>query len=538
MKKLLHTICLLVICQYAFSQELGYEWHFAAQGVEDDLLLNSTIDNLGNSILVGNFETEITVGDTTYTGEEFAKNGLIIKLDAQGEVIWSRVLRTDPFDDVFLFDVAVDAANNILVAGSHWGFIDADPTEEEFILDSGSNDDIYFSKFDQDGNLVFATNITVGNDNEERVLDMEIAEDGTIYCGGYVDVSANRTSDDLILFQILPQDSTIEIGWNYYVSTSGKNDGIENLTICGDFIYITGGFTGSVDFAPGDDELILDAGDTQDMFVIKLTKTGEIVWVSSFESQSDGAECIGESLQCDTDGNIYITGDYDGVVDFDPGEGKAMLDGFLQSFVLKLSPEGSFQWVWDQDDLFSREVVLNASGDPFIASEQSEFVTIRKLSSDGQLAWINQLDGGSTFDISLRGIDFDSEENLYIGTNFSGTFQYDPITKDSIQAIGNFDNDMLYIKLRQDPTTNAQDKLVARNFNIYPNPVKDIANLEFRENQSKIQLEIHDVQGRLLWRENYQNRSRIEISFPYVPGIYFLKYRLENGEQAVVKLVK
>ncbi len=536
MKSIYLLFCFLLLTGETISQELNYEWHFAAQGVEADLVLSSTIDASGNSILVGNFEEELTVGDTTYTGEEFAINGIIIKLDPDGEVMWSRVIWAEAFDDIYPYAVEMDPDGNIVVAGSHWGRVDADPTDDERILDSGSSDDIFFARYSSDGDLLFATSITAGTDIEERVLDMVIDEEGIAYCAGYVDGSPNRNSDDPVLFQLIPDGDGIQVGWNYYVSTPGELDGIESIVLSGDHIYITGGFIGEADFQPGDEETILDAGDSQDLFVVKLFKDGELSWVTSFSSLDEGGECIGESIEVDDEGGVFIAGDYDGRVDFDPGEGEVIFDAFLESFLVKLDSDGAFEWAWTHDDLFTRDVIINSAGNPFVASERDEFVTVRKLTTDGDLAWIQQLEGESSFDISLRGINFDASENLYVTTNFSGSFKYDPESDDAVEAVGDFGEDMLYIKFSQDEATPVLDNEYIPGITVFPNPVVEQLNLEFSQADLPVRVELHNLQGKLLHQKIISNDSD-QLDFPYPPGAYYLSFT-GNDFKTSVKILK
>ncbi len=519
------------------AQELIYDWHFTAQGSDADQLLNSVIDHKGNSILTGNFEGTLQVGNTMYTAEEFAKNGLIIKLDPNGVVLWSKEFRADAFDDIFPFDAAIDPNNNIFLAGSVYGRVDVDPSQEEFILDSGGEDDIYFSKFDEAGNFVYANNIRVGPGFEERVLDMEMDEDGLIYCGGYIDISENGNKDDIFLFQVIPGDTAIELGWNYYVPSEGRLDGINQITLDGDHIFITGLFSGVADFDPSEGEMILDSGEGEDAFVAKLTKEGSIIWAINIGSNGENDDCLGKSLQCDSEGNVYVIGDYDGMVDFDPGEGAAQLEGFLQSFLLKLSSDGEFQWVWDQDDLFAKQVLISSSDDPFIASEGDGFVNIRKLSSGGQLNWQNQLNGQSQFSLSSRGINFDAEENIYVTANFSDEFEYDPNSGASVKAFDD-DNDLIYVKLSQDPVTPIRSGAPNHLLNVFPNPVVDQIIIQFDQIQKQINLTISDIQGKVLYQQVHEQLDRLALPFPYPNGNYYLTYTTSTGTQAVVKLVK
>ena len=66
-------------------------------------------------------------------------------------------------------------------------------------------------------------------------------------------------------------------------------------------------------------------------------------WVKSFGSSAND---YGYSIAVDASGNIYTTGYFQGIVDFDPGAGTADLisAGLGDVFVQKLDASGNFLW--------------------------------------------------------------------------------------------------------------------------------------------------------------------------------------------------
>lgn len=68
------------------------------------------------------------------------------------------------------------------------------------------------------------------------------------------------------------------------------------------------------------------------------------------------------------------------------------------------------------------------------------------------------------------------------------------------------------------------DDAQARQAMLYPNPTKDHCLLRW-PNQGKVQLEITDINGRMLQRQNQQNSNseeiRVDLSV-FEPGIYFI----------------
>lgn len=70
-------------------------------------------------------------------------------------------------------------------------------------------------------------------------------------------------------------------------------------------------------------------------------------------------------------------------------------------------------------------------------------------------------------------------------------------------------------------------------YNIYPNPVKDIINIE-AENIELV--EIYDVFGRKLYSEKKSGDVRIDMS-DFSEGIYFVKI-FADGSSSISKIVK
>jgi hypothetical protein len=95
---------------------------------------------------------------------------------------------------------------------------------------------------------------------------------------------------------------------------NGTNAGNSNWVDGLGNVYITGAFTGTVDFDPGVGVYTLTAFG-YDAFVCKFDVVGNFVWAKQFTSSN----ACGNSIVLDPSGNIYFTGFFEQVTDFDPG---------------------------------------------------------------------------------------------------------------------------------------------------------------------------------------------------------------------------
>ncbi|MBL0345559.1 SBBP repeat-containing protein [Candidatus Villigracilis affinis] len=110
-------------------------------------------------------------------------------------------------------------------------------------------------------------------------------------------------------------------------------------------IYTTGYFQGTVDFDPGVEITNLTSIGTEDIFISKLDKSGNFVWAKNMGGIA--ASSRGLDIALSTGGSVYVTGSFNGTVDFNPGISVTSLTstGSTDSFILKLEASGSFGWV-------------------------------------------------------------------------------------------------------------------------------------------------------------------------------------------------
>ncbi|MBK8705089.1 MAG: hypothetical protein IPN33_17020 [Saprospiraceae bacterium] len=105
--------------------------------------------------------------------------------------------------------------------------------------------------------------------------------------------------------------------------------------------YITGTFQQIVDFDPGPGVFELTAVGDYDIFVAKIDPQGQLVWARQIGSPSNDQ---GFGICRDAGGNLWVTGHFSGLTDFDPGPGESWSNsqGLTDIFILKLDSSGQF----------------------------------------------------------------------------------------------------------------------------------------------------------------------------------------------------
>lgn len=138
-------------------------------------------------------------------------------------------------------------------------------------------------------------------------------------------------------------------------TTEDPNDRIASFDVVEDNegnVLVCGGHRGTHDFDPGPAELVVVSGDKgavniYDIFITKYDPSGALAWVINIGGNDQNSHAT--SLDVDNEGNVYVTGKFDGTFDFDPGPdvyNLASMSGDGDMFVAKYDTDGNFIWAF------------------------------------------------------------------------------------------------------------------------------------------------------------------------------------------------
>ena len=203
----------------------------------------------------------------------------IQKLNANGELIWAKKAGATAADEANTIAIK---GNEVFTAGYFNGTVDFDfSTAGATNLKSNGGRDIFVSKYDLDGKLIWVKQI--GNTKDETARQLEIDKYKNIYLSGTFNNSAGTTTD----FMGKP------------MGTSGSND-----AFCIKF-------------------------DTQGK--IKVDKDGKFLAKQFAGSGSD----VGTAIKADTMNNIFISGSYTGSISLNPVAKANTASGTNDIFIYK-----------------------------------------------------------------------------------------------------------------------------------------------------------------------------------------------------------
>ena len=213
-------------------------------------------------------------------------------------------------------------------------------------------------------------------------------------------------------------------------------------------VYTMGVFSDIVDFDPGPGITNLTSVGLHDFFIQKLDANGNFLWVKQIGGVN---EEYGGSMTTDTNGNVYTTGSFQEIVDFDPGVGTVNLTSFggQDIFIQKLDAYGNFIWVKQMGGIgvdTGYSITIDDIGNVYTtgrfsdivdfdpgtginiltAVEGSHDIFIQKLDTNGNFIWAKQM-GGNSID-NGNSITTDTNGNLYTTGYFQLTVDFDPGT--------------------------------------------------------------------------------------------------------------
>ncbi|MCL4693685.1 MAG: DUF5011 domain-containing protein [Candidatus Hydrogenedentes bacterium] len=361
------------------------------------------------------------------------------RLNSSGALEW--VVPFTGTSSCGIYSITLDDAGYIYTSGYFLGTVDFDPGPGTYNLTASSGHSVFFAKLDDNGNFVWAKNIT-GSPGLTSPFRLAVDDSGNVCATGAFNGTAdfdpgpgttNLTSAGETDIAILKLDSAGNLVWAKHAGglyfdrgSSVAVDGTGN-------IYTTGYFEIQADLDPGAGTADLTAYSDYDTFVLKLDSAGEFVWVRQFGST---AESFGESINVASTGDIYVAGQFSGTTDFDPGPGTFYLGATGSDlYVTKLNNAGGF--VWAQKLSISGSVTddctaasIDGEGNAYLAgytrnTPDYSSVLVAKIDDAGTLVWMHTM--GSMENINeAYAIAAHETGAAYAVGSFYDTIDFDP----------------------------------------------------------------------------------------------------------------
>jgi hypothetical protein len=355
------------------------------------------------------------LGNVYTAGEENRSTSTVgaffSKHDVNGNLVWKRSLVGIPY--CVIYGLEIDTLNNIAVTGGFSGTIDFDAGGNVSNLTNGGARNTFIAKYTSSGNLMWVKR------------------------AGHVNPVIPNTSSRC-------EGTSLDI--------DDKNN-----------IYVLGNFTASADFSLGQGapSTFFNSNGNEDLYILKVnSSTTSVKWARHI----GGAEIEYPScIHAGPTGNIFITGSFNGTVDFDPNAGVVNLTavGGYNGFVSKLDSLGNIIWAKQLGNSSTvgniNSVCEDGSGNVYITGTMSASIDLNpgsgvnnfntngfedafvvKLDANGNYVWAKTF--GSTLTDYGLSIVATPDGNIAITGTYSATVDFNPGPGvNNLVSAGNYD---------------------------------------------------------------------------------------------------
>ncbi|MCB0482109.1 MAG: T9SS type A sorting domain-containing protein, partial [Flavobacteriales bacterium] len=486
----------IFVNNYSINGDLNWATHFESKNYSFSLL-SYTLGDDGSAYLQGYFKDSLWIHskDSTYRYNYPGRADFLSRLGATGKVEWINIQKQDS-GSIGVYDMAVDGSRLIL-CGTINDIVKLDNMDPLSRVHALGGANTFIACYDTLG--LFKWVKSIGGDTAtdvSRAYRMTINNKTEILVTGWFegkmdfDPSANKKelsaiAEDMFIAQY---DSVGNFMWNYNIFCSRVGRILEVDVDEQDNVFFTGYFRGdSISFLKGNSQNKISSTSNSTALFGKLSKEGRLSFMNSLKylDTSRNGWLRGVEISAQKDGQFYLGGNYNHVVNFNP-IGNLVLDTagtYGSGYIAKYDSSGMLIWVESFENYIEvNEVFINSDSTISIVGATNGVQVdvdpgegVQRLNKNGAIYWVNWGDVSP----------------LLLDTAFSVEFQ-----------------------------AKYEDKI-----RIFPNPSLGQINIDVGDLEV-IDINLYSANGRLLLRQNVMNTQVcIELDIEFSPGEYFLEIK-------------
>jgi Secretion system C-terminal sorting domain/Beta-propeller repeat len=372
-----------------------------------------------------------------------------MQFSAQPPVEWATAYGDTQYDQAS--DMVVDAEGNVYITGTYNGTIDIDPGPNEELINSLGSQSMFVQKLSSTGELVWYYALNSGSTTNG--YGIEVDNQGNVYVVGYFQSAADFDTGPGVSFLVavgtsggfvLKLNASGTFAWAVGMLGSFGGDTQKIAFDGNNAIYVCGLYAGTIDVNPGTPTTNLTSTGGLDLYIVKLSLSGNYVWSGSIGA--DEYQNVSR-LEVDNEGNLIVGGDFAGSGDFDPTTGTSTLttNSYTEIFLVKIDNAGAFIFAHafggtDNEELsdiaidsenhiflvghFNQTADFDINGtSEILTSNGSSDLFLIKLNPDASLNWARGI-GSTTTDVG-GSITIDDNDNLYLTMNCYLSIDFD-----------------------------------------------------------------------------------------------------------------
>lgn len=342
---------------------------------DNEVVFSGTIYVNGSDTLT--FDFNPSGGGLTFeTGGR--ANFYLGKISRTGDLSWAGIIKSSGNSNSdLLFDIATDGTDHIYISGGINGEgnsrdFDLSSGEKILTIPAGTGRSAFLAKYDNDGQLKWAG---ITQDGLATGRNVTVDEEGNVYQSGFYSnrvnfnlnagdpVNIGEGTGNIYLCKYSPDGEFI---WGYETPRTSAGS-VNLLALHADqngYIYMGGSIAGGFDFDFFEDENIITAGSGNLPFIVKYDTDARLIFTVSFAESFFSAA---REISINNRGDVFATGSFRDVVDFDPSDDIFEVIGNSSNtvYVAKFSPcffEDTLVDLCEGDTLFVGNRALTMSG--------------------------------------------------------------------------------------------------------------------------------------------------------------------------------
>lgn len=272
------------------------------------------VDPQGNPILIGRIYGKVEFAEDEVLSSEGAGDLMVVKLDNDGNHVWSKVFGDKDPDRAER--VVVDAQGDVIVTGTFTTEIDFGGDS----FDTKGQRDAFVVELDGETGEHIAS-IQIGGTGDDYGFGVDVTDDGGLVIAGRfgdtIELGGTLTAEGETDIYLARLDANLAPVWSKSFGSSGVDEAHDVRVQANGDVVLVGGFTGTVDFGGGD----LTSAGARDIVLASYDAAGNHLWSGAY---GDDADQFGGSFELNASlslalgetGNIYLAGYLLGAVDF------------------------------------------------------------------------------------------------------------------------------------------------------------------------------------------------------------------------------
>ncbi len=354
MKNALLLTCMFIGFLNLPAQTPYIDFGITFGGSQNDQVNGLISDYSNNFYTVGKFSSTPADFDPGLGQSNVNANGFtdafVAKYNESGEHVWSFGIGSNAnteFTDIEF------AQNGVTAVGYFTDNTDFNPSSDSNFHTTQGGRDAVVVNYSDDGDYV--SSFSFGGSGNDFISALARDNSNNIYvCGtfsGTVDFDPDPVGEYLVAANyvdgfVAKYNVVGDLQWAFALGSASTDECFDISVSSNGSVAVTGYIFDATDFDPGIGNTTLTPVGYQDIFVAVYDSNGALSWAHVLGS--DGSQEYGKSVTIDTENNVYLLGEYTGLVDFDPSPNilqKAPVSAHPDIFLAKFNYQGELAWV-------------------------------------------------------------------------------------------------------------------------------------------------------------------------------------------------